>query len=90
MTPQIKWVRQIITVLNEKWAPIPGDTPEDEYDSYAQQIASLMKRNASDAQLLTFLEQVECDQMGLGRPFDRERGQLVVAAIRALPIPKSN
>jgi hypothetical protein len=54
-------------VLNRAWDPI-GGCPEDEYDGYIGKIAALLRDNASDDELLAYLEWAEVEHMGLGPP----------------------
>jgi len=81
------WLRAIRDVLNREWDPIgvalPGGV-EDEYDSYAGKLAAMIRNQATDEQLLGYLEWAEVENIGLGHPFDRERGKRVVAALRAI------
>ena len=78
---------QIRDILIRDWDPIwdhaPG-SPKDEYDGYIGKIASFLQRAATDEVILEYLETVEVENMGLGRPFNRERGIRVVAALKAL------
>jgi hypothetical protein len=78
---------QIRDILNRTWDPIwdhaPG-SPTDEYDSYIGKIAAFLQRGATDEAILKYLETVEIEDMGLGRPFDWERAIRVVAALKAL------
>ncbi len=78
---------QIRDILNREWDPIwdhaPG-SPQDEYDGYIGKIAAFLQRGETDEAILKYLETVEVEDMGLGRPFSRERGIRVVAALRAL------
>ena len=84
-----RWLRDIRDVLNRDWDPI-GDCPEDEYESYAGQLASMVQASATDEQILKYLEWAEVEHMGLGQHFDRNRGKTVIAAIRALKGPWSS
>ncbi len=83
---------QIRDILNRVWDPIwhhaPG-SPRDEYDGYIGKVAALLQRDATDEAILKYLETVEVENMGLGRPFDRERATRVVTALKALK-PFSN
>ena len=78
---------QIRDILNREWDPIwdhaPG-SPKDEYDGYIGKIAAFLQRDATDEAILKYLETVEVEDMGLGRPFNRERAIRVVAALKAL------
>ena len=77
------WRGRIREILNRDWDPI-GGCPEDEYDSYMGRIASMIRTGLSDADLLAYLEWAEVEHMGLGGPFNRDRGLRVVAALRGL------
>jgi hypothetical protein len=61
-----------------------GGCPEDEYEAYAGKIVALIRDAASDEKLMSYLEWAEVENMGLGKPFDQERGRKVVAALRQL------
>lgn len=83
------WLRAIRATLNQEWAPIE-DCPEDEYDTYADKLASMIIHGAEDNELMRYLESAEVEYIGLGPSFDLERGHRVVAALRLLGSPKSN
>lgn len=80
------WRSRIREILNLDWDPI-GGCPEDEYDTYVGKLAAMMREHATDEQLLGYLKWAEVEHIGLGHPFDRERGMKVVAALRALGPP---
>jgi hypothetical protein len=80
------WQEQIRDVLNREWDPI-GGCPEDEYYTYADRLASMLHRGASDDDLMRYLEWAEGEDIGLGSPFNAERGRKVVAALRTLDDP---
>lgn len=82
-----EWMKAINAVLHREWAPIAGDPPEDEYESYVGPLATMLLKHAPDAELLAYLEWAEVENMGLGRPFALERAEKVVASLRALPPP---
>jgi hypothetical protein len=82
-----EWMRQINAVLHRDWAPVPGDPPEDEYESYVGPLATMLREGAPDGDLLAFLEWAEVQAMGLGEPFARKRAERVIAALRRLPVP---
>ena len=84
-----KWLRQIREILNRDWHPIPGDCPDDEYERYASKLAAMILDHARDDRLVAYLEWAEVENMGLGRPFVRERASKVVSAIRSLETPPS-
>jgi len=86
------WLRQIRAILNREWDPIGqlasiDDMPKDEYETYADRIASMIHGDATDEQLLGYLAWAEVENMGLGKPFDQQRGERVIAALRALGPP---
>lgn len=71
-------------ILWEIWDPIGvNDAPEarDEYISYAPTVAALLRREAPDAEFLTFLETTERETMGL-RGSNREHLMAVIAHLR--------
>lgn len=81
------WRDKIRDVLNNVWDPI-GGCPADEYDTYMGKLASMIRSRASDAEILAYLEWAEVEYIGLGPPFNRERGERVVKALRDLgPAP---
>jgi hypothetical protein len=83
------WRGRIREILNRDWDPI-GACPEDEYNGYVGKIAAMIRDNATDDELMAYLERAEVEHIGLP-PFNRERGQKVVSALRVLgPPPKSN
>jgi hypothetical protein len=75
--------RKVRDVLNREWRPIPGDCPEGEYDSYAQQIAGMVLRGADDHAIMRYLERSEREHIGLGG-FDAKRALKVISTIRGL------
>jgi hypothetical protein len=79
------WRRQVREVLLREWDPIAG-SPKDEYDTYADQIATLIYNGANDGQLLQYLEWSETDAMGFP-VFNAERAKRTIAALRALGRP---
>lgn len=83
------WQRRIRQILNRDWDPI-GGCPEDEYDVYVGKIAAMIRDNATDDELLTYLERAEVEDIGLSPPFNLERGRKVVAALRVLGPPPPN
>jgi hypothetical protein len=77
------WLDQISDILNRDWDPIGGGPP-DEYDAYGGKLAAMIREDdASDDELLAYLEWAEAEHMGFGS-FDRKRGRKVVAALRKL------
>lgn len=84
------WLKQINSVLNTEWAPIAGSPPDDEYESYAARLGSMILAGNPDARLLSYLEWAEVENMGLGGPFARERAEKVVAALRSLGLPPAS
>ena len=87
MNPLREWMEQINEILHREWAPIAGDPPSDEYEAYVGKIAALLQQNASDDEMLAYLEWAEVTNIGLGGPFDRERAKKVIGTLRLLPIP---
>jgi hypothetical protein len=84
------WRGRIREILNRDWDPI-GGCPEDEYNAYVGKIAAMIHNNATDNELLAYLEWAEVEYIGLAPPFNHERGKKVVAASRGLgPPPTSN
>jgi hypothetical protein len=83
------WRAKIRNVLNQEWDPIGvADSIDDEYNSYVGDIARLIRENATDDNLMRYLEWAESVHMGFGR-FNQERGRKVVSAIRELgPAPE--
>jgi hypothetical protein len=56
----------------------------DEYDGYLIYAAGQLRRGAPDAEVVSYLVQIEAEHMGIGERSDtRQRAQSVVAAIRA-------
>tara|TARA_R110002124_G_scaffold22412_5_gene84663 strand:+ start:295 stop:624 length:330 start_codon:yes stop_codon:yes gene_type:complete len=56
----------------------------DEYDSYLLQAAAQLRRGIADAEVVSYLVQIESEHMGLGdRIGAKERAAAVVAAIHA-------
>jgi hypothetical protein len=68
-------------VLNRDWDPI-GSCPPDEYDSYVDALAVMIRQNATDEDLMRYLERAEREHMGLG--FDAGRARNVIVSLRAL------
>jgi hypothetical protein len=81
------WLKQINAVLHREWCPIHCDVPEDEYESYARPLATMLLANAPDAKLIAHLEWAEMESIGLGGPFSLERAEKVIATLRALGVP---
>jgi hypothetical protein len=78
------WHRRLREVLNRDWNPIGvARKVEDEYDGYAAKIAVMLRENASDEELLAYLEWAEFEHMGLGR-CDQNRNLEVIAKLRNL------
>jgi hypothetical protein len=56
--------------------------------TYGDRIVAMIRDRATADELMGYLEGAEVCEMGFGRPFDAERAQRVVAAVRALgPLP---
>ena len=80
------WRGRLRDVLNREWDPV-GGCPPDEYDTYRDRLTAMVRDNASDEELLAYLEWAEREHMGSGT-FNRERGRKVIAALRKLgPVP---
>ncbi len=78
------WHRRLREVLNRDWDPIGvAHKSEGEYDGYAAKIAVMLRENASDEELLAYLEWAELEHMGLGRS-DQNRNLDVIAKLRGL------
>jgi hypothetical protein len=84
-----EWLLQINQVLHKEWNPIAGGVPEDEYESYAGPIATLLLKGASDSELAAYLDRAETESMGLGGSLPSDRFRVVIAALRALGIPSN-
>lgn len=80
-------MRKVRAVLNNVWSPLSG-CPDDEYDAYVAKITGMVHSRATDAEILRYLEWAEVTNLGLGTPFDSERGERIVSALRAL-MPRS-
>ena len=76
------WKSRLRDILNLDWDPI-GGCPSDEYDTYRDELTSMVSQGMSDDELLAYLKRVEADYMGL-RSFDVARGRKVIAALRQL------
>ena len=79
------WRGQIRDILNRDSDPI-GGCPADEYDSYVGKVAAMIRENATDDELMRYLEWAETAHMGFDR-FDSERARKVIAALRTLGQP---
>jgi hypothetical protein len=81
------WRGRIRDILNSIWDPI-GGCPDDEYDGYVGKLAGMLRAGTGDDEMLAYLEWAEVKHMGLGEPFDRDRGIRVIKALRDLgPAP---
>jgi len=90
------WDNALREVLNGEWDPIGVASPdwvEDEYDSYVDPIRALITDNVSDDALITYLNWVTTERMGLS-PFPGQPEKLrewlshVVISIRDLGRPE--
>jgi hypothetical protein len=86
------WLRQIIDILNREWDPIgvmslDAEWPDDEYQGYAGKLATMLRAQATDEELMSYIEWAEIENMGLSPPFDHERARRVIAALQALAMP---
>jgi hypothetical protein len=78
-------LRRISDVLLHDWDPIGiSDTVvvRDEYDRYASEIARMLARNATAAELATYLLTVEGESLGL-QP-QSERAQAVAEKLKSM------
>jgi hypothetical protein len=87
------WRQRLREILNRDWDPIGvvrDFSADDEYDGYVGKIAAMLRDNASDEELLTYLKWAEVEHMGLGPArFDRTRILEVITALRRVgPAPK--
>ena len=81
----------MIGTLSAVVPKIGASCPEDEYNAYLGKIAAMIRNNATDDELLAYLEWAEVEYIELAPPFNHERGKKVVAALRGLgPPPTSN
>jgi hypothetical protein len=78
---------RIRDVLNREWDPI-GGCPPDEYYAYADRINSMIVKNATDIELVQYLDWAVSVNMGFGGS-NSEHSRSVVAAIRTA-LKKSN
>jgi hypothetical protein len=81
------WLASIREILDQDWNPI-GDCPKAEYNTYRNDLAALIHGGADNDELLRYLKWAEVENIGLKRPFSRERGLKVVTALRALGPPQ--
>jgi hypothetical protein len=79
------WRDRIRDVLNQQWDPI-GGCPPDEYDSYIDPIAGMLRDNATDDAIMRYLEWAVSVNMGLGR-FAAANARDVIKSLRALGPP---
>jgi hypothetical protein len=75
------WRKIIRKILNEEWDPI-GGCPPDEYDVYRDGLIKMIDENASDDELIAYLDLAVSKRMGFGRT-DPEHSRRVVASIRS-------
>jgi hypothetical protein len=80
-----EWLRQISKVLHADWNPIGCDVPEDEYDSYAGPIATLLMKDAPDADIAAYLDRVEREMIRFDGALPSNRFAKVIAALKAIP-----
>jgi hypothetical protein len=82
------WRSRLREVLNKDWDPI-GGCPQDEYDGYMGKIASMLRDNASDEEILAYFKWAEVENMGLGSEgqFNRDRILSVIVALRKIGPP---
>ena len=88
------WLSRLREVLNRDWDPIgvAGEGGvDDEYDGYMGKLATMLRDNSGDEEMLAYFKWVEVERMGLGTPeqFDRHRDRIlgVIAALRKVGPP---
>jgi hypothetical protein len=87
MTDTPEWDARLRHVMNTVWDPI-GRCPEDEYDTYAKEVRSLILSGASDESIREYLRFSHAVTIGLNEP-SRDHLDRTITAIRALG-PVSN
>ena len=76
---------KVQSVLREHWDPIGvGKIPEayDEYDSYAPQIAKLLRQGVSEEALTAHLLKIETETMGLSGGYTTKQAVAVLMKLR--------
>ncbi|PZU88302.1 MAG: hypothetical protein DI528_05430 [Shinella sp.] len=69
---------------NQRWDEADAQPFADEYDPYLIEAAGLLRRGASDQDVVDLLVGIEIDHMGLAeQPDTRIRAESTVAAIKA-------
>jgi hypothetical protein len=60
-------IRQI---LRQDWNPLGfvDHLPPDEYDSYIAPVYRILASSRTEEKLINFLDETECDTIGLGKP----------------------
>lgn len=90
MDPQI---RAVTALLRSDWDPIGhgaiAHLPEDEYESYAPQIVSMIRESQDDAAIAAYLAQLEADTICVPSIIDliRFAGKLRTAVREARTTP---
>jgi len=84
----LTWRSRIREILNRDWDPI-GGCPADEYDGYMGKIATMLRDNAGDQDLVAYFKWAEVEHMGLGSEaqFDSMLILKVIAALREIGPP---
>jgi hypothetical protein len=82
-----EWLKRINHVLHSEWDPIGCGVPEDEYESYAGPLATLLLKGAPDEEVAAYLYQVETETMGLNPVLPPDKFKSVIVALKALGLP---
>jgi len=84
-------IRAAAVVLRREWDPIGrgkvDDLPDDEYDSYAPQVVSLIEAGASDNAIADYLRELEGETIGVASGLDLRS---VAAQLRSAVAEASN
>lgn len=67
----------------EKWDDEENQHFADEYDGYLLEVAGMLRRGSTDAEVVDFLVEIETVRIGINRSDALERAVSVVEAIRA-------
>jgi hypothetical protein len=89
---QMRLVKRLIQrIFLEEWDPIgirKYPEAEDEYDAYIGGMYVLLKSDAPDDEIITYLQQIETERMGL-HPTDKSRLADIVSSLKRLHIPQT-
>lgn len=77
---------ELVKAVLRRWDPI-GVVPEDEYDSYAPQLLSLLYAHCPKAEMADRLEALRTVTMGL--PAARRRDEEIADELLALPLAET-